>query len=253
MLPPGSAPEHHTPAPSSTSGSSCLGSNPFAGLYICTTKLVRGISIMTSTLRTFTRALSSSSSASSSSRDSSDEYPEIGASAYGKFAEDSRLILMVALNRDWSCNSSSGYPTIGRSKTSNAQTPSAGLARNLNPDFNAVRVQAIMETIQRMAPDGSPPALLAQQGAEAANLIVAEKSASGPQREPSAGHNDRARHAQSEVASSASPNRHLAENDVRRHITQNHNTRKYGHNWYGLHNIIEDRRRIWDRTSSPPQ
>jgi hypothetical protein len=37
-----------------------------------------------------------------------------------------------------------------------------------------------METIQRMAPDGSPLALLAQQGAEAVNLIVAEKSASGP-------------------------------------------------------------------------
>jgi hypothetical protein len=31
-----------------------------------------------------------------------------------------------------------------------------------------------METIQRMALDGSPLALLAQQGAEAANLIVAE-------------------------------------------------------------------------------
>jgi hypothetical protein len=57
-----------------------------------------------------------------------------------------------------------------------------------------------------MAPDGSPPALLAQHGAEAVNLIIAEKSASGPQREPSAGHNDRARHARSEAASLASPN-----------------------------------------------
>jgi hypothetical protein len=43
-----------------------------------------------------------------------------------------------------------------------------------------------METIQRMAPDGSPITLLAQQGAEAANFIVAEKSA---------GQNDRVRHA----------------------------------------------------------
>jgi hypothetical protein len=34
-----------------------------------------------------------------------------------------------------------------------------------------------METIQCMAPNGSPLALLTQQGAEAANLIVAEKSA----------------------------------------------------------------------------
>jgi hypothetical protein len=75
------------------------------------------------------------------------------------------------------------------------KSPSAGLAGNLYPDFNVVRVQAIMETIKRMTPDGSPLALLAQQGAEAVNLIVAEKSASGPQKEPSAGHNDRARRA----------------------------------------------------------
>jgi hypothetical protein len=52
-----------------------------------------------------------------------------------------------------------------------------------------------MGTIQRMALDGSPLALLAQQEAEAANLIVAEKSASRPRREPPAGHNDRARRA----------------------------------------------------------
>jgi hypothetical protein len=63
-----------------------------------------------------------------------------------------------------------------------------------------------METIQRMTPDGSPLALLAQQGVEATNLIVIENSASGPRREPSAGHNDWARHARSEAASSASPN-----------------------------------------------
>jgi hypothetical protein len=100
---------------------------------------------------------------------------------------------MMAPNRDWSCNSSSGYPTIGRSETSDAQTPSAGLVQNLNPDFNVVRIQAIMEVISRMTPDGSLLALLAQQGAEAVNLIVVEKSGSGPQREPSAGHNDRAR------------------------------------------------------------
>jgi hypothetical protein len=179
MLPPGPAPEHPTPAPSSTSDSTYLGLDPFAGLYIRTAKLVRGILIVTSTLRTFTRALSSSSSASSPRRDSSDEYPKTGASAYGKFVEDSRLILMVAPNRDRSHNSSSGYPTIGRSETSDAKTPSAGLVQNLNPDFNAVWVQVIMETIQRMTPDGSPLTLLAQQGAEAMNLVVIEKSASG--------------------------------------------------------------------------
>jgi hypothetical protein len=138
----------------------CSGLDPFAGLYIHTAKLIWGISIVMSTLRPFTGAPSSSSSTSSPSRDSSDDYPEIGASAYGNSAEENRLILMVAPNGYRSCNSSSGYPTIGRSETSDAQTPSAGLVQNLNPDFNAVRVQVIMETIQRMTPDGSPLALL---------------------------------------------------------------------------------------------
>jgi hypothetical protein len=162
MLPPGSAAEHPTPTPSSTSGSTCSDLDPFVGLYIRITKLVRGILIVTSTLRTFTGAPSSSSSTSSPSRDLFNEYSEIGASACGISAEDSRLILMVAPNGDQSRNSSSGYPTIGRSETSDAHTPSAGLVRNLNPDFNAIQVQAIMETIQRMAPNDPPLALMAQ-------------------------------------------------------------------------------------------
>jgi hypothetical protein len=65
MLPPGPAPEHPTYAPSSTLGSACSGLDPFVGLYIRTTKLIRGIPIVTSTLRPFTGASSSSSSASS--------------------------------------------------------------------------------------------------------------------------------------------------------------------------------------------
>jgi hypothetical protein len=95
-----------------------------------------------------------------------------------------------------------------------------------------------------MTPDGSPLALLAQQGVEVVNLIVAEKSVSEPQREPSTSHNDRARHDRSEAASSASPNWHLAENDAHRCITQNHNTREYGRNRDDLRNVIEDWRRI---------
>jgi hypothetical protein len=87
---------------------------------------------------------------------------------------------MVAPNEDQPRHSSNGYPTIGRSEASDARTPSTGLIRNLNPNFNDIRVQAIMEIIQRMAPDGSPLALLAQQGAEAANLVVAEKSTGVP-------------------------------------------------------------------------
>jgi hypothetical protein len=49
-----------------------------------------------------------------------------------------------------------------------------------------------MEIIQRMTPDGSPLTLLAQQGAEAVNLVVAEKLASVPRGEPSAGRDNRA-------------------------------------------------------------
>jgi hypothetical protein len=151
---------------------------------------------------------------------------------------------MVAPNGVWSCNRSSGYPTIGRSEASDAQTSSMGLVRNLNLDFNAVRVQAIMETIQRMTPDGSPLALLAQQGAGAANLVVAEKSADVPRGEPSTSGNDRARRARSEAASSTSPNWHLSKHNARRRITQNRNTLEYGRNREDLRNVIKDRRRV---------
>jgi hypothetical protein len=99
---------------------------------------------------------------------------------------------MIDPNGDRSRNRSSGYPTIGRSETSDVQTPSAGLVHNLNLDFNVVRVQMIMETIQRMAPDGSLLALLAQQRAEAVNIVVAEKSVGVSRREPYVSHNDRA-------------------------------------------------------------
>jgi hypothetical protein len=140
MLPLGLAPEHPTPTPSSASSGVSSGLDPFAGLYIRTGKIVRGILIVTSTLQPFIGASSLSSSASSSGRGSSDDYPKIGASACGNFAEDGRLILMVTPNGDQSRNRSSEYPTIERSETYDAQTPSAGLVQNLNLDFNAVWV-----------------------------------------------------------------------------------------------------------------
>jgi hypothetical protein len=65
-----------------------------------------------------------------------------------------------------------------------------------------------------MAPDGSPLAILAQQGVKAANLVIAEKSAGIPRREPSIGDNDWARRARSEAASSVSPNHHLFAHDA---------------------------------------
>jgi hypothetical protein len=230
MLPRGTAPEHPASAPSSTLSDICSGSDTFAGLYIRIAKLIRGIPIVTSTLRPFVGVSSLSSSALSPDRDSSSDYPEIGASACGNSIEDGRLILMVAPDEDRARNSSSGYPTIRRSEMTDTQTPNTGLVQNLNPNFNVVRVQAIMETIQRMAPDGSPLALLAQQGVEAANLVGAEKSAGVSRGEPSVGHNDRARRAQSEAVSSASPRWHLSKHDARRRITQNRNAWEYSHN-----------------------
>jgi hypothetical protein len=160
MLPPGEATERT--APSSASSGTQADSDFFDEPYICTVKLVRGISVVTTILRPCARASSSSSSALSSDQGSSEDYPEIGVNTCGSSTNISRLICMVAPNEDQPRHSSSGYPTIGRSKASDARTPSTGLIQNLNPDFNVVRVQAIMETIQRMAPDGSPLALLAQ-------------------------------------------------------------------------------------------
>jgi hypothetical protein len=160
MLPLGEATEHT--APSSASSETQTDSDLFDGLYIRTVKLVRGVPVVTTILRPCAGASSSSSSALSSDQGSSEDYSEIGVSTCGSSTDISRLICMVAPNEDQPRHSSSGYPTIGRSKASDARTPSTGLIRNLNPDFNAVHVQAIIETIQRMASDGSPLALLAQ-------------------------------------------------------------------------------------------
>jgi hypothetical protein len=107
MLPPGPALEHPTPIPPSISDGACSCSDSFAGLCICTAKLVRCILIVTSTLRPFIEASSSSSSASSPGRDSSNDYPEIGASTCGNSTEDGCLILMVAPDGDWARSSSS--------------------------------------------------------------------------------------------------------------------------------------------------
>jgi hypothetical protein len=196
MLPPGPALERQTLAHGqdqcrlatpSTSGDACSGLDSCAGLYICTTKLIRGILVMTSRLRPSTGVSSLSSLAVSLDQDSSDDYPKIEISTYGDSAREGHLIFMVASNGDPSHHSSSRYPTIGMSEASNARTPNAGMIQNLNLDFNVMWFQTIMESIQRMAPEGSPLMALAQQGAEVANLVVAERLVGNPQREPSVG------------------------------------------------------------------
>jgi hypothetical protein len=63
---------------------------------------------------------------------------------------------------------------------SDARTSNDGMIQNLNPDFNAIRLQTIMEFIQRMAPKSSPLVALAQQGAEVANVVLAQRSTDNP-------------------------------------------------------------------------
>jgi hypothetical protein len=89
MLPPGSASEQPTPAPSSASGGACSGADSFVGLYIRTTELIRGIPVVTFTLKPFIEASSSSSSTSSPDRGSSDDYPKIEASGCGNSRQGS--------------------------------------------------------------------------------------------------------------------------------------------------------------------
>jgi hypothetical protein len=156
LLPTGLAPERLAPvygqapcfpAISSTIGGACSGLNPYAGQHIRTVKLVRGISIVTSILQPSAGASSSSSSAVTPDQDSADDYPEIRECTCGDPTEEGRLIVMVASAGGPSQNSSSRYPTIGRLEASDAQTLNDGMIRNLNPDFNAIRLQTILESI----------------------------------------------------------------------------------------------------------
>jgi hypothetical protein len=57
---------------------------------------------------------------------------------------------------------------------SDARTPNDEMIQNLNPNFNIVRLQTIMESIQRITPEVFPLIALVQQGAEVANHVIAE-------------------------------------------------------------------------------
>jgi hypothetical protein len=136
---------------------------------------------------------------------------------------EGRLIVMVAPVGGPSHDNSSRYPTIGRSEVFDARTPNNRMIQNLNLDFNAILLLTIMESIQRMTPEGSPLVALAHQGVETVNYVIAQRLTGNPRGEPSVGNrsNDRIKRARSEAASSASSNRLLADNDVHRRITQN--------------------------------
>jgi hypothetical protein len=170
----------YLPANSSTSSGACLGLNPYAGPYHRATKTTQGIPIGAPIFQPSAETSSSSTSAASPDQDSTDDYPEIRGSTCWNSTDEGRLIIMVAPIGAYSQNSSSRYPTIERPEVSNARTSNNGMIQNLNLDVNIVRLQTIMESIQCMAPEGSPLVALARQGTEAANYIIAERSASNP-------------------------------------------------------------------------
>jgi hypothetical protein len=105
------------------------------------------------------------------------------------------LVIMVTPARAPSHNSSNRYPTIRRLEAFDARTLNDGMIWNLNPDVNVVQLQTIMKSIQRMTPEGSPLLVVVQQGAEAVNYIIAQRSTGNPREEPSVGNrsNDRAK------------------------------------------------------------
>jgi hypothetical protein len=113
------------------------------------------------------------SSRASPDRDSTEDYPEIGGSTCWNTAEEGGCINMMASVGAPSQNSSSRYPIIRGSEASDAWTPSDRLVQNLNQDFNVVRLQIIIESIQRMALESSPLNALAQQGVEVVNQVIA--------------------------------------------------------------------------------
>jgi hypothetical protein len=134
------------------------------------------------------------------------------------------------------------------------------MIQNLNPYFNDIRLQIIMESVQRTStPFGSPLVALAQQEAEVANIVVAQRSINNPRGEPSVDNrsNDRGKRARSEALASASGNRRLADNDTRmqitrRQITQNRYLRECGRDRKDLCNVIDDQRRLRRRSLTPP-
>jgi hypothetical protein len=183
MLPPGLAPERLMPiygqtpylsTISSTSGDAYSGLDPYAGPYICTTISMRETPNGASILQPSTGATSSCSSAASPDQDLADDYPETRGSTCWDTTEEGHLIITVAPAGAPSHNSSSRYRTIRRSEASDSQTPNDGMIQNLNPNFNVVHLQTIMESIQIMAHEGSPIVALAQQGAEVTNYVIAQ-------------------------------------------------------------------------------
>jgi hypothetical protein len=139
---------------SSTSSEACSGLKSYARSYYCTAKTTQELPIRAHIFQPSARTSGSFASGASPDHNSIDDYPEIRGSTCWNSVEEGRLIIMVAPAEEPSHNSSSKYPTIGRSEASDARTPSDRLVQNLNQDLNIMQLQTIMEMIQHMAPEG---------------------------------------------------------------------------------------------------
>jgi hypothetical protein len=102
-------------ASSSTSGEACSGLNSYIGPYHRVVKTTHELPIEAHISQPSARTSNSSTSRASPDQDSTTDYPEIEGSTCWNSAEDGSLIIIVAPARAPSQNSSSRYPTIGRS------------------------------------------------------------------------------------------------------------------------------------------
>jgi hypothetical protein len=149
LLARGPAPSHHKPIygeapyypaePRATlaPGGARSGLNPYVGLYTSTAITSWGHPIGVPASWSSIETVSSTSLGTSTSR---------------KPAAEAHRISMVGPDRAASHNNSNKYTTIKGSKVFDAWTPSNRVVRNLNPDFNIVRLQTIKESIQRLVP-----------------------------------------------------------------------------------------------------
>jgi hypothetical protein len=129
----GPAPRHPRPvygkAPyypivSCTSGGVCSGLNPHARPYYLTTMTSQGFPIKTPIFQPSIGTSSSSSLGASPDQDSTEDCPKIGGIiSWNPVVEDRRINMAAPVGAS-SQNSSSRYPTIWRSKVSEAWTPS---------------------------------------------------------------------------------------------------------------------------------
>jgi hypothetical protein len=164
----GPAPSHHKliygevpyysadPSTSSAPNDICSSLNPYVGSYYLSPMMSQGYPIGATILQPLAGTPSSTSSGASTDEDSIKDYPVIRGSICWNHAIEAHRINMVGPNRAPSQSSSSRYTTMRGSKAFNAQTPSNKLVWNLNPDFNDVWLQTIMESIQCMVPQESP-------------------------------------------------------------------------------------------------